>query len=134
VQGLELSISSCDGHVVVARRGELALDFIECSSLGALLRALASAQRGDGEVVLAAPPPHARRTPTASCAWRRPPARQAGLLELFQLRNDPGPCPRTYVNGATAEFPPRNGASHIANTREQRKHDAAISPLHPQRQ
>lgn len=65
MQGIELKASACDGHVVVALRGELditdaadaeaaitalmargqyliidmsALDFIDCSSLGALLR------------------------------------------------------------------------------------------------
>ena len=86
--GVELSSGARDGHVVVALRGELdvtgaadveaaittlmaqgrylvidmsALDFIDCSSLGALLRARALARRGGGDVVLAAPQPHARR-------------------------------------------------------------------------
>src|SRR5690349_4495281 len=85
--GVELSTGACDGHVVVAVRGELdvtgaadveaaitalvargrylvidmsALDFIDCSSLGAL-RARALARRGGGDVVLAAPQRHARR-------------------------------------------------------------------------
>jgi anti-sigma B factor antagonist len=86
--GVELSTGAWDGHVVVALRGELdvtgaaeaeaaitalvardrylvidmsALDFIDCSSLGALLPARALARRGGGDVVLAAPQPHARR-------------------------------------------------------------------------
>lgn len=86
--GVELSTSACDGHDVVALRGELdvtgvaeaeaaitalvargrylvidmsALDFIDCSSLGALVRAQALARRGGGDVVLAAPQQYARR-------------------------------------------------------------------------
>jgi anti-sigma B factor antagonist len=88
--GVELSSGARDGHVVVALRGELdvtgaadveaaitplvargrylvidmsALDFIDCNSLRALLRARARAlaRRGGGDVVLAAPQPHARR-------------------------------------------------------------------------
>jgi anti-sigma B factor antagonist len=86
--GVELSTSACDGHVVVALRGELdvagapevqaaitalvargryllidmsALDFIDCTSLGALVQARVLAQRGGGDVVLAAPQRHARR-------------------------------------------------------------------------
>jgi anti-sigma B factor antagonist len=86
--GVELSSGARDGHVVVALRGELdvtgaadveaaitplvargrylvidmsALDFIDCSSLRALPRARALARRGGGDVVLAAPQPHARR-------------------------------------------------------------------------
>jgi anti-sigma B factor antagonist len=85
---VELSTGAWDGHVVVALRGELdvtgaaeaeaaitalvargrdlvidmsALDFIDCSSLGALLRARALARLGGGDVVLAAPQPQARR-------------------------------------------------------------------------
>jgi anti-sigma B factor antagonist len=80
--GVDLSTSACDGHVVVALRGELdvsgapeaeaaitalvargryvvidmsALDFIDCSSLGALVRARSLARRGGGDVVLTAP-------------------------------------------------------------------------------
>ena len=86
--GVELSTGAWDGHVVVALRGELdvtgaadveaaimalvargrylvidmsALEFIDCGSLGALLRARTLARRGGGDVVLAAPRPHARR-------------------------------------------------------------------------
>ena len=86
--GVELSSGAWDGYVVVALCGELdvtgaadveaaitalvardrylvidmsALDFIDCSSLRALLRARALARRGGGDVVLAAPQPHARR-------------------------------------------------------------------------
>jgi anti-sigma B factor antagonist len=84
-----LKTSVCEGHVVVvALRGELdvtgvaaaeaaitallargqrlvidmsALDFIDCASLGALLRVREAARRGRGDVVLAAPPPQPRR-------------------------------------------------------------------------
>jgi anti-anti-sigma factor len=86
--GAELKTSVRGGCVVVALRGELdvtgateaeaaitalvvpgccliidmsALDFIDCSSLGALLRALRLARGGGGDVVLAAPQPHVRR-------------------------------------------------------------------------
>ena len=86
--GVELRTSACDGHVVAALRGELdvtdaagteaaitallargqyliidmsALDFIDCSSLGVLLRVQRQARRGGGDVVLAAPQSHALR-------------------------------------------------------------------------
>jgi len=86
--GVEMRTSACDGHVVVALRGELdvsgaagveaaitavmvpgqsliidmsALDFVDCASLGALLRVKGLARRGGGDVVLAAPPRRARR-------------------------------------------------------------------------
>jgi anti-sigma B factor antagonist len=88
MQGVELKTSACDGHVVVALRGELditdaagaeaaitalvargqyliidmsALDFIDCSSLGALLRVQGQARAGGRDVVLAAPQPHVQR-------------------------------------------------------------------------
>ena len=86
--GTELCTSECDGHVVVAMRGDLdvtdadaaeaaitalvargqslvidmsALDFIDCSALGVLLRVQRQARAGGGDVVLAAPQRHARR-------------------------------------------------------------------------
>ena len=86
--GVELRTSVRGGRVVVALRGDLditgaasaetaitalvargqslvidmsALDFIDCSSLGALLRAQGLARRGGGDVVLAAPQPPVRR-------------------------------------------------------------------------
>ena len=86
--GVELRTSACDGHAVVALRGELdvtapadaeaaitalmalrrfliidmpALGFIVCSSLDGLLRAQELARRGSGDVVLAAPQPLVRR-------------------------------------------------------------------------
>jgi anti-anti-sigma factor len=86
--GAELRTSACDGHVVVAVRGDLdvtgapeaeavitalvvrgrylaidmsALDFIVCGALGALLRVQGLARRGGGDVVLAAPQPLVRR-------------------------------------------------------------------------
>jgi anti-sigma B factor antagonist len=86
--GVKLTISACDGHVVLALCGELdvagaadaeaaitalvargqylvidmsALDFLDCSALGALLRAQALARRGGGDVVLVAPQPLIRR-------------------------------------------------------------------------
>jgi anti-sigma B factor antagonist len=86
--GVELTTSACDGHLVVALCGELdvtgaaeaeaaitapvargqylvidisALGFLDCSGLGALLRAQALARRGGGDVVLAAPQPLVRR-------------------------------------------------------------------------
>jgi anti-sigma B factor antagonist len=88
VPGVELRTSEYDCHVVVALRDELditcaaeaeaaitallargqclviemsALDFIDCSSLGALLRVQGQVRRGGGDVVLAAPQPHVRR-------------------------------------------------------------------------
>jgi anti-anti-sigma factor len=86
--GVELSTSACDGHVVVALRGDLdvtgaadagaaiaalvvpghcliidisALDFIDCGSLGALLRVQWLAWSTGGNVVLAAPQRHVLR-------------------------------------------------------------------------
>lgn len=86
--GVELKTSVRGGHVVVALRGDLditgaadaeaaitglmargqslvidmsALDFIDCSSLGALLRVQGLARRGGGDVMLAAPQPHVLR-------------------------------------------------------------------------
>ena len=86
--GVELKASVRDGIVVVVLRGELdvtgaadaeaaiaalvapgqtliidssALDFMDCSSLRALLRVQALARRGGGDVVLAAPQPHLLR-------------------------------------------------------------------------
>ena len=86
--GVELGTSACDGHVVVALRGELdvtgaaeaetaitapvardqylvinmsTLDFIDCHPLGALLRARELARHGGGDMVLAAPQPYSRR-------------------------------------------------------------------------
>jgi anti-anti-sigma factor len=88
--GVELKTSVCKGRVVVALRGDLdvtdadaaeaaitalvargqslvidvsALDFIDCSALGALLRVRVRelARRGGGNVVLAAPQPHVLR-------------------------------------------------------------------------
>lgn len=85
---VELKTAERDGHIVVALRGELdvtcaayaetaittlvvprrgliidvsALDFIDCSSLGALLRVQGLARRGGGDLVLAAPRPQLRR-------------------------------------------------------------------------
>jgi anti-sigma B factor antagonist len=86
--GVELSTSAGDGHVVVALCGELdvtgvtaaeaattalvvrgqnliidmsAVEFIDCSATGALLRVQGLARRGGGDVVLAAPQPLVRR-------------------------------------------------------------------------
>jgi anti-sigma B factor antagonist len=80
--GVELKASVSDGRVVVALRGDLdvtvaanaeaaitalvapgktliidmsALDFMDCAALGALLKVQTLAQRGGGDVVLAAP-------------------------------------------------------------------------------
>jgi anti-anti-sigma factor len=85
---VELRTVVRDGHVVVTLRGELdvtgaadaeaeitalvaprrcliidmsALDFIDCSSLGALLRVQGLARRGGGDVALAAPRPQLLR-------------------------------------------------------------------------
>ena len=86
--GVELSTSACNGHVVVALRGDMdiigaadagaaitalvvpgrcliidmsALDFIDCGSLGALLRVEWLAWSTGGGVVLAAPQRHVLR-------------------------------------------------------------------------
>jgi anti-sigma B factor antagonist len=86
--GCRAASSACDGHVVAALCGELditdaadaeaaitallargqyliidmsALDFIDCSSLGALLRVQGLGRAGGGDVVLAAPQPHVQR-------------------------------------------------------------------------
>ena len=88
VPGIRLETSARDGHVVVALRGELdvsgaagveaaitaevvpgqsliidmsALGFMDCASLGALLRVQGLARSFGGDVVLAAPPRRARR-------------------------------------------------------------------------
>jgi anti-sigma B factor antagonist len=85
---VKLTTSACDGHLVVSLCGERdvtgaadaeaaitalvargqslvidvsALGFLDCSALGALLRAQALARRGGGDVVLAAPQPLVRR-------------------------------------------------------------------------
>jgi anti-sigma B factor antagonist len=86
--GIELETSARGGHVVVALRGELdvsgaasveaaitaavvpgqsliidmsALDFMDCASLGALLRVQGLARSFGGDVVLAAPARRAQR-------------------------------------------------------------------------
>jgi anti-sigma B factor antagonist len=86
--GVDFTTSAGDGHVVVALCGDLdvtgtadaeaaitvlmargqsliidmsALDFLDCSALGALLRVQALARRGGGDVVLVAPQPLVRR-------------------------------------------------------------------------
>jgi anti-sigma B factor antagonist len=86
--GVELKASVRDGHVVVALRGDLdvtgadaaeaaiaalvapgqtliidisALDFMDCASLGALVKVQTLARRGGGDVVLTAPQPHLLR-------------------------------------------------------------------------
>jgi anti-sigma B factor antagonist len=86
--GLELKTSVWDDQVVVTLRGDLdvtgaadaeaaiaalvapdqiliidlsALDFMDCASLGALLKVQALARRGGGDVVLAAPQPYVLR-------------------------------------------------------------------------
>jgi anti-sigma B factor antagonist len=86
--GAKLKASVRDGQVVVALRGDLdvtsaadaeaaiatlvapgqspiidmsALDFMDCSSLSALLKVQTLARRGGGDMVLAAPQPHVRR-------------------------------------------------------------------------
>jgi anti-sigma B factor antagonist len=88
MSGVKLKASVRDGFVVVVLRGDLdvtgaadaeaaiaalvapgqtliidisALDFMDCASLGALLRVQTLARRGGGDVVLAAPQPHALR-------------------------------------------------------------------------
>ena len=88
MSGVKLTISACNGHVVLALCGDLdvtdtvdaeaaitalvargqylfidmsALDFLDCSALGALLRAQTLARRGGGDVVLVAPQPLVRR-------------------------------------------------------------------------
>jgi anti-sigma B factor antagonist len=88
MSGVKLTTSACDGHAVVALCGELdltgpadaeaaitalvargqylvidmsALDFLDCSALGALLRVRALARRGGGDVVLVAPQPLVQR-------------------------------------------------------------------------
>ena len=112
--GVELTTSACDGHSVVALCGDLdftgaaeteaaitalvargqylvidmsALDFLDCSSLGALLRAQALARRDGGDVVLAAPQPRVRRlialTGKNEVFWVQPsvPAAVAGIAK-----------------------------------------------------
>ena len=86
--GVDFTTSAGDGHVVVTLCGDLdvtgsadaeaaitvliargqsliidmsALDFIDCSALGALLRVQTLARRGGGDVVLVAPQPLVRR-------------------------------------------------------------------------
>jgi anti-sigma B factor antagonist len=86
--GVKLTTSACDGHIVVGLCGKLdltgaadaeaaiaalvargqyliidmsALDFLDCSALGALLRVRALARRGGGDLVLVASQPLVRR-------------------------------------------------------------------------
>lgn len=88
MQGVELSTSACNGHAVVALRGDLditgaadagaamaalvvpdrcliidmsALDFIDCGALDALLRVQWLAWTTGGDVVLAAPQRHVQQ-------------------------------------------------------------------------
>ena len=85
---VNVDLSTCDGHVVIALRGELdmldaanvaaelaaavardpdliidltGLDFIDCSALGVLLRVQQLARQADGELLLAAPQQHVLR-------------------------------------------------------------------------
>jgi anti-sigma B factor antagonist len=86
--GVELTAHVCDGHVVVALRGEMdvtgvadaeaaitvlvvpgrclvvdisVLDFIDCAALGAVLGVQELAWSTGGDLVLAAPQPHVER-------------------------------------------------------------------------
>lgn len=115
--GVELRTSTCDGHVVAALCEELditdaaeaeaaitallargqylvidmsALDFIDCSSLGALLRVQRLARAGGGDVVLAAPQPHVQRLLALT-----------GIDEAF--------CVQAGVQAAVAGLPGRGG-------------------------
>jgi len=107
--GVELKASVRDGFAVVVLRGDLdatgaadaqaalvapgqtliidisALDFMDCDSLGALLRVQTVARRGGGDVVLAAPQPHVLRLLALT-------GRDGGVLRSGQRRG----CRRGY--------------------------------------
>ncbi len=133
--GVEMRTSACDGHVVVALRGELdvsgaagveaaitavmvpgqsliidmsALDFMDCASLGALLRVKGLARRGGGDVVLAAPPRRARRLLALSGqdqVFRVHPSVEAAVVSIGsrpRLYLVPGPLVSTGPPGRAA--------------------------------
>jgi len=114
--GVELQTSARDGHVVVALRGELdvggaasveaaitdvvvpgqrviidmsALDFMDCASLGALLRVQGLARSCGSDVVLAAPSGRARRLLVLSGqdqAFRVHPSVEAAVVSIGSRR------------------------------------------------
>ena len=133
--GVELQSSAFDGHVVVALRGELdvsgaasveaaimavvvpsqsliidmsALDFMDCASLGALLRVRGLARSCGGDVVLAAPARRARRLLALSgqdqVFWVHPSveAAVASVGSLPPLYPVPGPAVSTAPPGRAA--------------------------------
>lgn len=126
--GVELETSEHDGHVVVALRGELdvsgaagveaaitavaepgqsliidmsALGFMDCASLGALLRVQGLARSCGGDVVLAAPAPRAWRLLVLSGqdqAFRVHPSVEAAVVSIGSRRTlypVPGPAVTT---------------------------------------
>jgi anti-sigma B factor antagonist len=133
--GIELETSARDGHVVVALRGELdvsgaagveaaiaaavvpgqsliidmsALDFMDCASLGALLRVQGLARSFGGDVVLAAPARRARRLLALSGqdqAFRVHPSVEAAVASNGSHRwlyAVPGPAVSTRPPGRAA--------------------------------
>jgi len=133
--GIELETSARGGHVVVALRGELdvsgaadveaaitavvvpgqsliidmsALDFMDCASLGALLRVRGLARSFGGDVVLAAPARRARRLLALSGqdqAFRVHPSVEAAVASNGSRRRlyaVPGPAVSTGPRGRAA--------------------------------
>ncbi len=133
--GIELETSARDGHAVVALRGELdvsgaagieagiaavvvpgqspildmsALDFMDCASLGALLRVQGLARSCGGDVVLAAPGRRARRLLVVSGqdqVFRVHPSVEAAVVSIGsrpRLYLVPGPAVSTGPPGRAA--------------------------------
>jgi anti-sigma B factor antagonist len=132
---VELEASARGGHVVVAMRGELdvsgaagvepaitavlvpgqsliidmaALDFMDCASLGGLLRVQGLARSGGGEVVLAAPQRRAPRllalTGQDRAFWVHPSV-EAAVVSIGSRRRlyaVPGPAVSTALPGRAA--------------------------------
>jgi anti-sigma B factor antagonist len=135
MRGVEMRTSTRDGHVVVALRGELdvsdaasaetaitavmvpgqsliidmsALDFMDCASLGALLRVRGLARSGGGDVVLAAPPRRPRRLLVLTGqdqVFRVQPSVEAAVVSIGSGRTlylVPGPAVSTGPPGRAA--------------------------------
>lgn len=110
--GVELSISSCDGHLAVALRGELD------ASAEAASRLTISPAWPSGGLVRASRP--ASRVPDGRGAADRPLHRQAALDHAFtMLRLTDVAC--DFVNGATAEIPSRHGTNRAVSTHNQKE-------------
>ena len=153
--GVELSSRVCDGHVVVALCGESdyayaadaeaaiievtapgqslivdmsALDFIDCSSLGTLLRVQRQARQSGGDMVLAAPQRQTLRLLAltgkdhTSCVSSQRAGRRGGPLAGARLptevgghRHRPDPPPTGHPGRLAALFIAAAGHDTLAS-------------------